>query len=177
MEIWVSSLAKVHDTAARIKPDRVVSLLGPESAFPDIEGYGADRHHRVTIDDIRKPMEGYLTPGEAHVTNLISFLEGWRSETPLLVHCWAGISRSSATAFIAACMNNPDAEEKSIAEAIAKASPTAFPNTLIVEHADKILGRGGRMATAATEICEDEERQVNIRMIADTEPFYIPAVF
>jgi predicted protein tyrosine phosphatase len=95
VKIWVSSLAKVHDIAAETRPDRVVSLLAKIDAFPTIVGYAPDRHHRCAVDDVREEMEGYVVPSGDHVRGLISFVKAWRREQPLLIHCWAGISRST----------------------------------------------------------------------------------
>ena len=66
----------------------------------------------------------------------------------MVVHCYAGISRSTASAFAAACLLNPHRDEGSIARQIRAASPIASPNRLIVSLADKALGRDGRMLRA-----------------------------
>lgn len=176
MKIWVSSLDKVHVIAARTRPERVVSLLGA-TPFPDIPGYDEGRHHRLEVDDIRQPEDGRATPNAARIEPMIEFLKRWRREEPLLVHCWAGISRSTATAFVAACLHNPEADESDIAAAIAHASPTAYPNTLIVSIADDILGRRGRMADAAAALCADEARKTRAIAAETGEPFFIPAHF
>ena len=70
----------------------------------------------------------------------------------MLIHCLAGISRSTASAFITACVHNPDADEEEIALAIRSASPTASPNLRLVSHADALLGRNGRMTRAVEAI-------------------------
>ena len=170
MRIWVSSLASVHDTHAEAAPAAAVSLLSPGDEFPELKGLSEKDHHRLHLHDIREPMDGHVTPGETHVSGLISFLGGWNPETPLLVHCWAGISRSTATALIAACLHNPDADEEKIAHAIRAASPTAYPNTLIVAHADKIMGRNGCMVDAVKAMSD-------WRPAEEATPFFIPARF
>ncbi|MGF1544995.1 MAG: tyrosine phosphatase family protein [Parvularculaceae bacterium] len=175
MKIWISSLSKVHDVAAAAKARRAVSLLSPEDAFPSIDG--VDDHHRVSLHDIREHVDGAVTPAEAHVSALIDFLKEWRPDEPLLVHCWAGISRSTATAMIAACLHNDAADEMDVASAIAEASPTAYPNTLIAAHADKILDRGGRFAAAANAICADAERKTRAYAAPEAVPFSIPSRF
>jgi predicted protein tyrosine phosphatase len=68
------------------------------------------------------------------------------------VHCYAGISRSTAGAFIAACALNPRRDETAIARHIRAASPTAIPNIRLVTLADAILGRQGRMVEAVRAI-------------------------
>ncbi len=70
----------------------------------------------------------------------------------MVVHCYAGISRSTAIAFAAACALNPHRDEFLIARQIRAASPIASPNRLIVSLADKALGREGRMLRALDEI-------------------------
>ncbi|MGD8355534.1 MAG: tyrosine protein phosphatase, partial [Methyloceanibacter sp.] len=71
---------------------------------------------------------------------------------PLLIHCWAGISRSTAGAFVVLCALNPHADEHSLARALRRASPTAYPNRRIVALADIVLGRNGRMSAAVDHI-------------------------
>lgn len=169
MKIHVCGLSHVHDLVAAHGPARIVSLLAPGDPFPAVEGFGDDVHHRVAIDDIRYEDPDLTPPAEAHVAGLIAFLETWDPRTPLLSHCWAGISRSTATAFIAACLHNPEADEQAIADAIREASPTAYPNTRIVGFADDILGRGGRMVEAIDAMGRGEVAEI-------AEPFFIPSV-
>ena len=70
----------------------------------------------------------------------------------MVIHCYAGISRSTASAFMAACALNPHRDESSIARQIRAASPTAYPNRLIVTLADQVLGRDGRMVRALDDM-------------------------
>lgn len=170
MKIWVSPLAKVHDVARTARPERVISLLSPIDEFPHLNGYGDDRHYKLHVHDIREELEDHVTPRGEHVEGLIGFIQHWRREEPLLVHCWGGISRSTATAFIAACLHNPQADEHEIAAAIRAASPTAYPNTLIIDFADEILARRGRMRAAIDAMGRGDVAEV-------AEPFFIPGKF
>ena len=171
MKIWISSLRDVHDAHAQAGPAQVVSLLSPGSDFPDFDGFGDDRHMRVEVNDILEDMENRPAPGEQHVEDVISFLRGWKPDDALLIHCWAGMSRSTATAMIAACLHNPHADEAKIGAALAAASPTAYPNTRIVAIADEILGRDGRMAKAADAIRKDDARLTEIYRVAELWKF------
>ena len=76
---------------------------------------------------------------------------------PVLIHCYAGVSRSTAAAFIAACALNPTRDEAEIARAIRAASPTATPNARLVAIGDSMLERGGRMSAAIEGIGRGEE--------------------
>ena len=79
-------------------------------------------------------------------------LRAWDRAAPLVVHCYAGISRSTAGAFVTACALNPRRDENTIARALRDASPTAMPNIRIVSLADAMLGRDGRMIAAIRAI-------------------------
>ncbi len=70
----------------------------------------------------------------------------------MLIHCFAGVSRSTAAAFIAACALAPKRDEIDIAHALRAASPTATPNARLVALADHALGRSGRMNEAIAAI-------------------------
>jgi predicted protein tyrosine phosphatase len=90
--------------------------------------------------------------GNVHVQRLIDFVQAWDRAEPILIHCFAGVSRSTAGAYIAACALNPRADELIVADRLRRASPTATPNAHLVALADKILNRGGRMIAAIKRI-------------------------
>jgi len=112
----------------------------------------AANHLKVSMDDITEPMDGYTTPSETHVDQVLNFVRGWDRKAPMVIHCYAGVSRSTASAFAAACMLNPHRDEMEIAKKLRAASPIASPNRLIVSLADKALGRDGRMIRALESI-------------------------
>ncbi len=109
-------------------------------------------HLILGMDDIIEPLDGYTHPGEEHVSRLIDFAERWDRRAPMVIHCYAGISRSTAGAFVAACALNPNRDEIRIAQAIRDGSATATPNIRIVTLADQLLGRRGRMIGAIQSI-------------------------
>ncbi len=152
MTIWISSLAAAPALVRKLKPSRVVSLLSPYDSFPAFAGLGPDLHLQVGIHDITADIGDWQAPAMGDAERVIRFVEGWDRAAPMLIHCWAGISRSTASAFITACVHNPSADEEEIALAIRKASPTASPNPRLVGHADALLGRNGRMTKAVEAI-------------------------
>jgi predicted protein tyrosine phosphatase len=109
-------------------------------------------HLRIQMDDINEPADGFVAPSPAHVEQALAFIRKWDRTAPMVIHCYAGISRSTASAFMAACALNPHRDEFSIARQIRAASPTAYPNRLIVTLADKVLGRNGRMVRALDDM-------------------------
>ena len=152
MTIWISSLEAAPDLARKLRPARIVSLLSPYDAFPTFEGFGSELHLQVPIHDIVDDIGDWRAPDLSDAESVIKFVRPWDRVAPMLIHCWAGISRSTASAFITACLHNPDADELEIAKAIRAASPTASPNPRLVAHADQLLGRSGRMSRAVAAI-------------------------
>jgi len=150
--IHVCSLARLHETVEETRATHVVTLLKDRHLVARPDGIAAERHLILGLDDICEPIDGYVCPAEEHVTDLISFVRGWNRGAPMVVHCYAGISRSTAGAFIGACALNPQRDEATIAWSIRRASPTAMPNRRLVSLADRMLGREGRMLAAIEAI-------------------------
>lgn len=100
------------------------------------------------MNDVADPAAGDTPPDRAHVEELVAFARTWPAEDPLLVHCWAGISRSMAATYIVLCDRLGHGSELLAAKAIRARAPHAYPNALLVRHADEMLGREGRMVEA-----------------------------
>jgi predicted protein tyrosine phosphatase len=146
--LHVCSLSRLHklveDTGAR----HVVTLLKDVNLVRRPDTIATTNHLVLGMDDITEPLTGYIAPADDHVTKLIAFVRRWSRTKPLVIHCYAGISRSTAGAFVVACALNPQRDELSIAQALRRASATAAPNLRIVSLADRVLGREGRMTSA-----------------------------
>jgi predicted protein tyrosine phosphatase len=156
-KIVVCPLTAVTETARLHRPSHVVTLLGPTAPEVRVDGIEPDRHLRLCFNDISVAMDGMIMPAMEHAEGLMRFIGSWDKERPILIHCWAGISRSTAAAYAALCMNLPDVSEAELAMWLRRASPTATPNRLIVAMADDILGRGGRMVDAIDAIGRGRE--------------------
>jgi predicted protein tyrosine phosphatase len=150
--IHICSLAQVHRTVAATGARHLVTLLRDTDLIERPDAIVAGNHLILGVDDITVPIEGYSAPGGDHVHRLIAFVRGWDRVAPLLVHCFAGISRSTAAAYVTACALNPHRDELSIARSLRHASPTATPNARIVALADHALSRNGRMVAAIETI-------------------------
>jgi predicted protein tyrosine phosphatase len=150
--IHVCSLARLHETVEDTGARHVVSLLGDEMTVLRPPGVAPENHLWLRLHDISAPLDGYIVPDDEHIAELLQFVRGWDRGAPLVVHCFAGISRSTASAFASVCALNPHRDEFSIAQALRSASPTATPNIRIVSLADKLLGRDGRMVAAIETI-------------------------
>jgi predicted protein tyrosine phosphatase len=154
--IHVCSLARLHETVEDTGARHVVSLIGDEARVEVPPRVAPENHLWLRLHDIHDPLDGYILPEEAHVADLLDFVRRWDRRAPLVVHCFAGISRSTASAFASVCALNPRRDEASIAQALRRASPTATPNGRIVSLADSLLGRQGRMIAAIQTIGRGE---------------------
>src|SRR5690606_26513061 len=96
--------------------------------------------------------EGMTLPGEAHMRTLLDFAKSWDRTRPLVINCYAGISRSTASAYIIAAALQPSRDARELAETLRRASPSATPNPRLVALADALLGRQGRMVEAIQSI-------------------------
>jgi predicted protein tyrosine phosphatase len=150
--IHVCSLSRLQETVDDTGARHVVSLIGDEARLQRPPSVAPENHLWLCLHDISSPLDGYIMPGEPHVAELLNFVRGWDRKAPLVVHCYMGISRSTASAFASVCALNPNRDETSIAQALRRASPTATPNIRIVSLADKLLGRNGRMVAAIETI-------------------------
>lgn len=150
--IYVSSLARLHETVARCGARHVISLLDETTPVPRPPSVRADDHLFIGVNDIVEEIDGMVAPSPEHVSSVLAFAGRWDRTSPLVVHCFAGISRSTACAYILACALAPHRDERAIAEALRKASPSATPNALLVAHGDDHLGRAGRMRAAIAAI-------------------------
>jgi len=150
--IHVCSLARLHETVEDTGARHVVSLLADEDRIERPSAIVEENHLWLRLHDISSPLDGYIMPDDEHVADLLKFVRRWDRRAPLVVHCYAGISRSTAGAFVTACALNPQRDEAAIARAIRDASPTAMPNMRIVALADRLLGRDGRMVAAVRAI-------------------------
>ena len=154
--IHVCSLARLHETVEATGARHVVTLLKHTDRVERPRSVAPANHLILGMDDITVPMDGYIIPCDQHVTALITFVRGWDRVKPLVLHCYAGISRSTAGAYVAACALNPRRDEWAIAHALRRASATATPNSRLVALADRVLGRDGRMVAAIDAIGRGE---------------------
>ncbi len=155
----------VSDNSAR----HLVSLINEQMMPQTPRSVDQNSHLKLPMNDIEAPTSGLVTPSNRHVEQLIDFTVRWDQQSPLVIHCWAGISRSTAAAFIALCALNPQIEEQQIARLMRDMSATATPNPLLVSCADQVLGRSGQMIAAIEAMSRGD-------VAMEAAPFSMPAL-
>ena len=146
MAIHVSSLADMPAAVSEYRVGALVSILQGEFQPPRPRQIAPARHHRCAVNDIEVASEGEVLASAAHIRDLVAFLREWNGATPLLAHCLAGVSRSTAVALIAHAMLSGDAAAS--AAVLRRAMSYAIPNKHIVALADAELGFDGALSRA-----------------------------
>jgi predicted protein tyrosine phosphatase len=154
--LHVCPLPLIGETVAKTGARSLVTLLSPGTDIERPAAIRPERHLHLAVSDIVEPSPGQIAPAATHLEELLGFVHAWDRAEPMVIHCFAGVSRSTAAAYIAACALKPESDEFAIARAIRAASPTASPNPLLVALADDALRRRGRMKEAIAAIGRGE---------------------
>lgn len=162
--IHVCPLHAVRGLVTGTGASHLLSVINRETIPMTPSGIAEGRHLKLGFHDITTPQPGLVHPRDDHVADILAFAADWDRRAPMVVHCWAGISRSTAAAFMTLCALNPQARESEIARRLRDRSPTATPNALMIEIADRMLGRDGRMIDAIEAIGQG-------RFAMEGEPF------
>ena len=140
--LTVCGLEELDDHSDR-GVSHVLSILDP--GWPEPEAFWAfDPHKRTTLhfhDDI-EPGHGVILPQRAHVETILAFgREVGEDLRHLLIHCHAGISRSTAAMTMILAQAFPQESDDAIVARLVKIRPQAWPNSRLIGFADESLGR------------------------------------
>ena len=134
----------------------VLSILDP--GYPEPPAFGAFGEHRrleLRFHDIIDDTPGMLLPQKADVENLLAFGRDLLAEPApaahLLVHCHAGISRSTASMMLILAQARPEIAAPDVVAHVVGIRPRAWPNLRILEIGDALLGREGEIVAAARD--------------------------
>lgn len=132
----------------------VLSILDPEWPVPEAFGtFGEHRRLELRFHDVIEDTGRNHGPEESHVAQLLGFGRDLLAEPApaahLLVHCHAGISRSTAAMTLILAQAMPERDAGEILAEVLRIREKAWPNLHIVELGDAMLGRGGTLVAAA----------------------------
>ena len=150
--LHVCPLSQLDATLKAYRPTHVLSLVSPGTVVALPDDYCPTHHLVLEFNDIPEERQGFLAPSCEHVLQILEFGRSVPSPAPLLVHCWAGVSRSTAAAYMIACDQLPTIHEAWLAAYLRDVSPVATPNPRLVALADSLLQRHERMTRAIAQI-------------------------
>ncbi len=151
-KLYVCSLSRLEATVAATGASHVATLINAGTPVPRPPTVRPENHLFLGFNDIVEPTEGLVPVSSADIARFLDFVRTWDRANPMVIHCWAGVSRSTAGAYVAACALMPHRDEAELALEIRRRSPSATPNARLVALADGVLGRGGRMRAAIAAI-------------------------
>ncbi|HEX2151182.1 MAG TPA: protein-tyrosine-phosphatase [Stellaceae bacterium] len=142
----------------------VLSILDPDWPDPpEFEDYAPHRRIALRFHDIIEPVPGRRAPTRDDVARLLAFGHEL-SEAEichLLVHCHAGVSRSTAATALILAQAHPRRPAREVFDAVSRVRPRAWPNLRVLEFGDELLGRSGEITAAAGAV---------YRRVLDREP-------
>ncbi|MCI5077391.1 tyrosine phosphatase family protein [Oricola sp.] len=152
----VCPLSQLHQTALATGAKRMLTVINSGTPVERPAEIAEENHLFLGFNDIAVAMDGMTLPGEEHVRAILDFAREWDREQSMIVHCFAGISRSTASAYMIALALNPELDEQELAHELRFRAPSATPNPRLIEIADAVLGRQGRMVDAIKAIGRGE---------------------
>jgi predicted protein tyrosine phosphatase len=132
----------------------VLSILDPGWPEPEaLRRFDVHRRLRLHFHDVIEPLPGLVAPECWDVDLLLAFGREIASTGGgrLLVHCHAGLSRSTAAAIVLLAQRHHDRPADAAVAEVARLRPRAWPNLRLLELGDAALGRGGAIVAAARE--------------------------
>ncbi|WP_312797841.1 protein tyrosine phosphatase [Tianweitania sp.] len=150
--IHVTPLSRLPETLSASKAGRMIALQSIGATFERPAGIAPKDYLQLEMHDIAQEREGYVAPSREQVQAILKFAERVSADDPILIHCYAGISRSTAAAYAIAAALRPELSEEALAQELRQSSPSATPNPRIIALADDLLGRQGRMVAAIRSI-------------------------
>jgi predicted protein tyrosine phosphatase len=131
----------------------VLSILDPDWPAPEaLAVYEASRRLQLRFHDIIDPRPGWVAPERADVEWLLAFGGEPGQAAHLLVHCHAGVSRSTAAAALILAERHPENSATATLDTVLRLRPKAWPNLRMLEFGDELLGRGGEIVDAAARL-------------------------
>lgn len=154
MKIVSRSLREAEEDIPSLNDDwSVVSILAPEEPTPEGVNLESPYHLRFKFHDVHDDLLSAIgdpesrnihPPQKPQIRRLIEHADTLL-ERNVYVHCAAGVSRSTASAFTLWCIHLGKGKEREALRRVVEDRTIAYPNSRIVRFADELLGRDGRM--------------------------------
>ena len=148
----VCGIDELGDHAA-VGVTHVLSILDPSAPQPPAFGaFGEHARVELRFDDVIEEIDDKVVPTRDHVEAILAVGRDLSISTDeaahLLVHCHAGISRSTAALTLILAQACPERPAPEIVDEVLRIRSRAWPNLRLIELGDALLGRGGDLVAA-----------------------------
>jgi predicted protein tyrosine phosphatase len=169
--IIVCPLSRLNEMADYHQVSHVLTLINNDAKVETPKKIKPENHLFLGMNDIVISQQGLDLPIESQVQMILDFAKNWNQLNPLLVHCYAGVSRSTAAAYMITLLLNPDLDPFDLAQNLRKLSPFATPNLRLISLADEIMGYNGKMVAAISGIGRGADCFENIPFTLEISTF------
>ena len=152
MMLYICSLSAIKDVVAHTGASHLLTVISGGTTVERPSGIAPDNHLYLEFNDITAPAQGLVPPSSAHVQKILAFGRAWDRKAPMVVHCWAGVSRSTAAGYILSHALTPGSDPYDLARLLRARAPWATPNGRMIGFADDLMGAGGAMKDAISAI-------------------------
>lgn len=126
----------------------VLSILDPGWPAPAFGRYGEHARLELRFNDVIEADAPGEPPAPEHVAQVLEFGTALRADDHLLVHCHAGVSRSTAAMTLILAQARPDSPADEVMAEVVRIRKPAWPNLRMIELGDRMLGRDGALVAA-----------------------------
>tara|TARA_B100001057_G_scaffold19525_1_gene18085 strand:- start:72956 stop:73462 length:507 start_codon:yes stop_codon:yes gene_type:complete len=138
---------KIHNTPLNsalkvIKKEqikKIISIYSPNNSFPLFPEVKATNILRLCFNDIDHSRDNLKPVSQRDIRKILKFAMGSHQNTDILIHCYAGVSRSIAISIIIYFMHNRNIRPSDLYSLIMKKAPFANPNKLVLKQAGRVL--------------------------------------
>ncbi|MFD0915740.1 tyrosine phosphatase family protein [Pseudahrensia aquimaris] len=149
--LYVCPLDHLEETMARSGARHLVTLAAPGKGI-ERPASADDGFLSLEFHDIAEPRDDLVMARPEQIDQLIQTVRAWHLAPAIVFQCWMGISRSTASALIAALALNGGLDAQILARTLRNTAPSATPNPRMISLADETLGLGGELVTAVSAI-------------------------
>jgi len=151
-ELKICGYEELQHVIARWQPTHVLSVLNGMETLPG-------NHLFIEVSDIPRPMEGHIHPARAHLEKVFEFTAKLTADDRLLVHCYAGMSRSTAIAIGVLIQHGMDSE--TAFDHVAAIRPILMPNEMFIQLIDEYFALSGDLVKIVADFRDSEMQRVN----------------
>ena len=177
LRVTICGLDELADHCA-LGVTHVLSILDPGWPEPEpLRDFELSRRLKLNFHDVIEAEPGWIAPERFDVELLLAFGRSLGeiadeagaepAATHLLVHCHAGVSRSTAAAILLLAQHEPARPAQNVVGQVIRARPRAWPNLRMIEMGDELLGRDGEIVASVRAL---------YRLALDREPWLAEAM-